>query len=148
MFRMFHLDNEKCCDVQVFDPPTASILGEILKDSVADVLKNSARKVDFNSTSPLIAMTNTIMNSKACSISNELRASLSMKIVEGFLRSVPRQADKQVDAITVLLIMFVKTLLSPFSFQNSASKSSKAKGSTASWLAATSTDGPMRNSRI
>ena len=144
---MFHLDNEVRCDVQVFDPPTASILGEILKDSVADVLKNSARKVDFNSTSPLIAMTSTIMNSKACSISNELRASLSMKIVEGFLRSVPRQADKQVEAINVVLIVFVKTL-SPFSFQNSASKSSKAKGSTASWLAATSTDGPKRNSRI
>ena len=111
---MFHLDNEVRCDVQVFDPPTASILGEILKDSVADVLKNSARKVDFNSTSPLIAMTSTIMNSKACSISNELRASLSMKIVEGFLRSVPRQADKQVGCDKCVANYVCQNVVVPF----------------------------------
>ena len=79
-----------------FDPPTAGILGEVLKDTVDEVIKDLARKVDFASTSPLIAMAGAIMSSKACSISKELRASLSMKIVEGFLRSVPRQSDKKV----------------------------------------------------
>ena len=82
---------------QAFDPPTAGILGEIMKDTVSDVIKNSARKVDFTSTSPLLALTNTVMSSKACSISRDFKASLSTKIVEGFLRSVPTLADEKVD---------------------------------------------------
>ena len=56
-------------------------------------------------------------------MSKELRGSLRMKIVEGFLRSVPKQADKKVDEkIYSFVCMFVENIvwLSPFSLQNSA----------------------------
>ena len=78
-------------------------------------------------------------------MSKELRASLSLKIVKGFLHSVSRQEDKKVDAKYVFFSVYVcrkVVWLSPFILQNSASKSSKDKGSTVSSLAATSIDGP------